>query len=58
MIKLLVDLILYVPIINFSFMLERLFLGRTSSTKQGLMCFAQGHNKVTPWRIEPATLVH
>ena len=24
-----------------------------TSTKLGLMCFAQGHNKVTPVRLEP-----
>ena len=35
-------------------MLERVFLGWTS-TKQGLMSLAQGHNTVTPGRLEPAT---
>ena len=29
-------------------------MGRTS-TKQGLMCLAQGHNVVTPVRLKPAT---
>ena len=33
-------------------MLGRVFLGRTS-TKQGLMCLAQGHNTVMPVRPEP-----
>ena len=41
------DLILYVPVNNFSVMSGRVFLCRTS-TKQGLMCLAQGHNAVTP----------
>ena len=27
----------------------------TVSTKPGLMCLAQGHNTVTPVRLEPAT---
>ena len=31
----------------------QVFLGWTS-TKQGLMCLAQGHNKVTPVRLKPA----
>ena len=48
------DLILYVPVNNFSVMLGRVFLGSTS-TKQGLMCLAQGHNTVPPVRLEPAT---
>ena len=29
-------------------------VGRTS-TKQGLICLAQGHNTVTPVRLEPTT---
>ena len=37
------DLILYVPVNNFTVMLGRVFLGRTSS-KQGLIYLAQGHN--------------
>ena len=49
------DLILYVPVNSFSVMSGRFFLGRTS-TKQGIMCLAQGHNAVTPVRLEPATL--
>ena len=32
----------------------RVFLGWTS-TKQGLMCFTQGHNTVMPVRLKPAT---
>ena len=32
------------------------FLARSLSTKQGLMCLAQGHNAVTPVRLEPAAL--
>ena len=32
----------------------QVFLGWTS-TKQGLMCFAQGHNAVTRMRLEPTT---
>ena len=35
-------------------MSEQIFLGYTS-TKQGLMCLAQGHNAVTPVKLEPAT---
>ena len=38
----------------FSVMPGWVFLGRTS-TKQGLMCLAQGHEAVTPVRLEPAT---
>ena len=41
------DLILYVPVNNFSVMSGRVFLGLTS-TKKGLMYLAQGHNAVTP----------
>ena len=48
------DLILYVPVSNFSVVSGQVFLGLTS-TKQGLMCLAQGHNAVTPVRLEPAT---
>ena len=40
------DLILYVP----SHVCSGLH------TKQGLMCLAQGHNAVSPVRLEPATL--
>ena len=36
-------------------MLGQVFLGWTS-TKQGLVCLAQGHNKVPPVMLEPATL--
>ena len=39
---------------NFSVMSGRVFLVWTS-TKQGLMCLAQGHNAVMPVRLEPAT---
>ena len=46
------DLILYVPVINFSVMWGRVFLGWTS-TKQKYMYLAKGHNKVTPVRLEP-----
>ena len=49
------DLILYVPVNNFSVMLGRVFQGWTS-TKQGLMCLAQGHNAVAPARLEPLAL--
>ena len=48
------DLILYFPVNNFSVMSGWVFLGWTS-TKQGFMCLAQGHNAVTPVRLEPAT---
>ena len=48
------DLILYVPVNNFSFMLGRVFLGWTS-TKQGLMCLAQGHNTMMSVRLQPIT---
>ena len=47
-------LILYVPLDNFSVMLGRVFLGLTS-TKQRIKCLAQGHNRVSPVRLEPAT---
>ena len=51
----LIDLILYVPVNNLSVMLGWVFLGLTS-TKQGLMCLAQGQNAVTPVRLEPSAL--
>ena len=37
---------------NLSVIKERVFLGWTS-TKLGLTCLAQGHNAVTPVRLEP-----
>ena len=37
-----------------SFVPSTIFLGWTS-TKLGLMCLAQGHNSVTPVRLEPAS---
>ena len=40
------------PINNFSVRQGRVFLGGTS-TKLGIMCLAQGHNAVTPVRLEP-----
>ena len=40
------------PINNLSFKQGRVFLGWIS-TKLGLMCLAQGHNAVTPVRLEP-----
>ena len=40
---------------NNSVTLDRVFLGLTS-TKLGLMCLAQGHNTVTPVRLEPVAL--
>ena len=49
------DLILYLPVNNFSVMLGRVFLGWTS-TKQGLMCFVQVHNAVTLVRLDPTAL--
>ena len=48
------DLILYVPINNFSVMSVQVFLG-WNSTKQGLMCLAQWHNAVSLKRLKPAT---
>ena len=48
------DLVLYVPVNNFLVMSGWVFLGWTI-TKQGLMCLAQGHNAVTPVRLEPLT---
>ena len=41
------------PINNLSVIKGRVFLGWTV-TKLGLMCLAQGHNAVTPVRLEPA----
>ena len=49
MVFILFDFILHVPVNNFSVMSGRVSLGLTS-TKQWLMCFAQGHNPVTPER--------
>ena len=49
------DLILYVPVNNLSVTSGQVFLGSTSA-KQGLMCLTQGHNAVTPVRLEPAAL--
>ena len=46
------DLILYVSVNNFSVMSGGVFLGWTS-TKQGLMCLAQGYNAVPPVRLKP-----
>ena len=48
-------LILYVPVNNLSVMSRRVFQGWTS-TKQGLMCLAPGHNAVTPVRLKPMAL--
>ena len=48
------DLILYIPVNNLSVMWvpsSCLNLG----TKQELMCLAQGHNALTPMRLEPTT---
>ena len=50
----LLDLILYVPVKNFSVMSGRVFLGLTS-TKQRMKCLAQGHNAVPLVRLEPTT---
>ena len=49
------DLILYIPVKKISVMLVRVFLGLTSS-KQGLMYLAQGHNTATPLRFNPMAL--
>ena len=49
------DLILYIPVNNFSVILGHLFLGLTSA-KQGLKCLVQGHNVVTSVILELATL--
>ena len=51
---LLFDLILYVPVNNRSVMSRWVFLVRTS-TKKGFLCLDQGHNAVTPVRLDPAT---
>ena len=53
-VPLLIDLILYVQDNIFSVMYGRVVLGLTS-TKQGLMFLAQGHNTVTPVMLELAT---
>ena len=53
-VPLLIDLILYVQENIFSVMSGRVVLGLTS-TKQGLMCLAKGHNTVTPVMLELAT---
>ena len=53
-VPLLIDLILYVQDNIFLVMSGRVVLGRTS-TKQGLMFLAQGHNTVTPVMLELAT---
>ena len=49
------DLILYVPVNNLSVTSGRVFLGWTS-TKLGRMFLTQGHNAVTPVRLEPVAL--
>ena len=49
------DLILYVPVNNLSATFGRVFLGWTI-TKQVLMCLAQGHNTVSPVRLDPVAL--
>ena len=48
------ELILYVPVKQFSVMSELVFLGWTN-TKQGFMCLAQGHNAMMLVRHKPAT---
>ena len=53
-VPLLIDLILYVQENIFSVMSGRVVLGLTS-TKQGLMCLAKGHNTVMPVMLELAT---
>ena len=50
-----VCLILYVPVNNLSVTSGQVYLGWTS-TKQGLMCLAQGHNAVTQMRLKPRAL--
>ena len=47
------DLIPFIPVNNLPVTSGWVFLGWTS-TKQGLMCLAQGHNTVTPGWLEPA----
>ena len=49
------DFNLYVQVNNLSATSGRVFLSCTS-TKLGLMCRAQGHNTVTPVRLESSTL--
>ena len=49
------DLILNIPVNNLSVMSGQVFMGLTS-TKQGLMCLAQGHNTVMLVMLEPAAL--
>ena len=51
------DLILYLPFNHFSVMSGRVILSWTS-TKQGFMCLAQGHNTETPWgfNLQPLSL--
>ena len=52
------ELILYTPFNNFSVISGRVFLGKTS-TKQIVMCFAQGHNAlnaVVPVRLKLESL--
>ena len=49
------DYILYVPVNNFTVISGQVFLGWTS-TKQGKMCLAQGHNTVTPVGSNPRHL--
>ena len=50
-------MILYIPVNHFSVMSEWVFLGWTS-TKQVLMCLAEGHNRVAPvseaWTRNPS----
>ena len=48
------DLILYILVNNFSVMLGQVFLGCTS-TKLRIKCHAQGHNAVSPVRLELET---
>ena len=48
------DLILDVQVKNLLVVVGLVYLGRTS-TKQGLMCLAQGHNSVTLVGLEPTT---
>ena len=49
------DSILYIPVNNLSVTSGQVFLGWTS-TKQLLMCLAQGHKAVMPVRLEPMAL--
>ena len=50
----LLDLILYIPVNNFSVMSGQIFLDWTS-TKQGFMCLAQGHKAVMQVRLKHPT---